>query len=119
MLVIFFTRFILYVFFSHFRSFMVVCRAGFWGWVLELGFWGWGFQLMGFGACGVRPSGVLWLGLFILTFKNDPGKKNFALWKVALCYRLLRSWRWVATSYHLTFENYMCKTGDKVKTHCR
>ena len=30
---------------------------GFWGWGLELGFFGWGFQLMGFGACGVGPSG--------------------------------------------------------------
>ena len=40
-----------------------------------LGFWGWGFTLMEFWACSVRPSGVLWLGLFILTYKNDPGKK--------------------------------------------
>ena len=31
----------------------------FWGWDLRLGFWGWGFQLMGFGASGVGPSGFL------------------------------------------------------------
>ena len=30
-----------------------------------LGFWGWSFHLMGFGACGVEPSGFLGLGLFI------------------------------------------------------
>ena len=30
---------------------------GFWGWCLIFGFWGWGFQLIGFGACGVGPSG--------------------------------------------------------------
>ena len=30
-----------------------------------LGFWSWGFQLMWFGACGVRPSGFfgLWLSI--------------------------------------------------------
>ena len=27
-----------------------------------LGFWGWGFQLIRFGACGVGPSGLFWLG---------------------------------------------------------
>ena len=35
------------------------------GWGLILGFWGWGFQLMGFGACGVGPSGFFGLGLSI------------------------------------------------------
>ena len=35
---------------------------------LGQGFWGWGFQLMGFGACGVRPRlGLLGLGLSIST----------------------------------------------------
>ena len=32
----------------------------FWRWGLGLGFWGWGFQLMGFGACVVGPSGFFW-----------------------------------------------------------
>ena len=38
---------------------------GFWGWGLIFGFWGWGFQLIGFGASGVRPSGFfgLWLSI--------------------------------------------------------
>ena len=31
---------------------------GSWGWGLRLGFWVWDFQLMGFGACGVRPFGL-------------------------------------------------------------
>ena len=51
------------MFFSSFCSFMVV-----WGFRvggLRLGFWGWGIQLMGFGACGVGPSGFLGLGLSI------------------------------------------------------
>ena len=39
---------------------MVVRDLGFWGWGLRLGFWGWGFQLIGFGACGVRLSGFFW-----------------------------------------------------------
>ena len=30
-----------------------------------IGFLGWGFQLMGFGACGVGPSGFFGLGLSI------------------------------------------------------
>ena len=29
-----------------------------------LGFWGWGFHLMGFGVCGVGPSGFFGLGLY-------------------------------------------------------
>ena len=41
--------------FSPFCPFMV-------GWVLELVFSSWGFQLMGSWACGVRPSGVFWVG---------------------------------------------------------
>ena len=36
---------------------MVVWGLGFWGWDLILGFCGWDFQLMGFGASGVGPSG--------------------------------------------------------------
>ena len=49
-----------FIIFSYFGSFMVV-----WGWGLILSFWGWGFQLMGFGACGVGPSGFFGLGLSI------------------------------------------------------
>ena len=39
----------------------------FWGWghTCILGFWGWGFQSMGFGACGVGPSGFLGLGFSV------------------------------------------------------
>ena len=59
----FFPRVILYNFFSYFGSFMVVWGLGFWVWGLILGFWGWGFQLMGFGACGVGPSGFFGLEL--------------------------------------------------------
>ena len=44
---------------------MVVWGLGFWGWGLILGFWGWGFQLMGFGSCGVGPSGFFGFGLSI------------------------------------------------------
>ena len=39
--------------------------SGLWGLGLILGFWGWGFQLIGFGACGVGPSGFFGLGLSI------------------------------------------------------
>ena len=54
-----------FIFFSYFGSFLVVWGLGFWGWGLLLGFWGWGFQLVGFGACGVGPSGFFGLGLYI------------------------------------------------------
>ena len=54
-----------FIFFPHFCSFMVVWGLGFWGWGLILGFWGWGFQLMGFGVCGVGPSGFFGFGLSI------------------------------------------------------
>ena len=44
---------------------MVFRVRGLEGWCLELGFRGRGFQLMGFWACGVRPSGFFFgLGLF-------------------------------------------------------
>ena len=45
-----------------FSSFLIYGGLGFWGLDLESGFWGWGFQLMGFWACGVRPSGVFEVG---------------------------------------------------------
>ena len=55
-----------FMIFSYFGSFMV-----FWGWGLILGFWDWGFQLMGFGACGMGPSGFFWVGaLYINLGKN-------------------------------------------------
>ena len=54
---------------------MVVCGLGFWGWVLILGFSGWGFQLMGFGACGVGPSGFLGLGSPYKHKRINLGKK--------------------------------------------
>ena len=65
----YFPGFILYTF-SHFCSFMVVCGLGFLGWVLELGFWGWGFQLMGFGACGVGPSGFFGVGALCINIEE-------------------------------------------------
>ena len=48
-----------FILFSHFCSFMAVWGLGFWGCGLGLGFWAWGFQLIGFGPCGVGPSVVL------------------------------------------------------------
>ena len=51
---IFFPRVILYNFFLFW---LINGGLGFWGWGLILGFCGWGFQLMGFGVCGVGPSG--------------------------------------------------------------
>ena len=43
---------------------------GFKGWRLLLGFWGWGFQLMGFGACGVEPSGFFGYGALHINIKE-------------------------------------------------
>ena len=60
----FFPRIILYIFFLFL---LIYGGLGFWGWGLRLGFWGWGFQLRGFWACGVGPSGFLGLRLSILT----------------------------------------------------
>ena len=51
-----FPRVILYTLFSFL---LISGRLGFWGWDLRSGFCGWGFQLIGFGACGVGPSGFL------------------------------------------------------------
>ena len=36
---------------------------------------GWGFPLMGFGACGVGPSGSFGVGALYINIKNNPGKK--------------------------------------------
>ena len=44
---------------------MVVWGLGFWGLGLIFVFCGYGFQLMGFGACGVEPSGFFGLGLSV------------------------------------------------------
>ena len=49
---------------------MVVWGLGFWGWGLILGFLGWGFQLMGFGACGVEPSGFFGYGALYINIKE-------------------------------------------------
>ena len=62
---IFFSPGLFFIIFSYFGSFMVVWGFGFWGSELILGFRGWGFQLMGFGACGIRPSRFFGLGLSI------------------------------------------------------
>ena len=67
---------LLFKIFSCFCSFMVVWCLGCWGWGPILGFWGWGFQLMGFGACGVGPSGFLGLETydFILRYLKVGGE---------------------------------------------
>ena len=59
---IFFFPGLFFKIFSYFCSFMVV-----WGFGVGvlLSFWGWGFHLMGFGACGVGPSGFFGFGLSI------------------------------------------------------
>ena len=65
----FFPRVILYNFFL----FLLIYGGlglGFWGWGLILGFWGWGFQLMGFGACGVEPSGFFWVWALYINVKE-------------------------------------------------
>mgnify|MGYP001804255686 CR=1 FL=1 len=54
---------------------MVVWDLGFWGRGLILGFWGSGFQLMGFGACGVGPSGLFKVGALYLNKRINLGKK--------------------------------------------
>ena len=59
---VFFSRVILYNYFL----FLLICGGlgfGVLGLGLSLGFWGWCFLLMGFGACGVGPSGFFGLGL--------------------------------------------------------
>ena len=56
----FFPRVILY---NLFLFWLIYGGLGFWGWGHILGFWGWGFQLIGFEACGVGPSGFFKLGL--------------------------------------------------------
>ena len=62
---------------------MVVSDLGFWGWGLILGFWGRGFQLMGFGACGVGPSRFFGLGL-LYKHKRITLGKNWRLVTVSL-----------------------------------
>ena len=55
-----------FILFYYFGSFMVVWAVGFWMLGHILGFWGWGFQLMGFGVCGVEPSGFFgYVALYI------------------------------------------------------
>ena len=62
---LFFFSGLFFILSSQICSFMVAWGLGFWGWGLGLGIWGWDFQLMGFGACGVRPSGFFGFGLSI------------------------------------------------------
>ena len=62
-----FPRVILYTFFS---NLLIYGGLGFRGWGLGLGFWGWGSQLMGFGACGVGPSGFFGVGAFSINIKE-------------------------------------------------
>ena len=69
---IFFPRVILYNFFLFW---LIYGSLGFRGWGLRLGFWGWGFQLMGFGACGVGPSGFLGWGSLYKHKRITLGKK--------------------------------------------
>ena len=59
---IFFPMVILYNFFL---CVIIYSGLGFWAWGLILGFLGRGFQVMGFGACGVVTSGFFGLGLSI------------------------------------------------------
>ena len=58
-----------FIIFSYFCSFLWLFGVcGFWvglGRGLRMGFESRGFQMMGFGACGVRPSGFFGLGLSI------------------------------------------------------
>ena len=56
-------KFVLYFF--PFPGLFFIIFLIFAGLGLRLGFWGWCFQLMGFGACGVGPSGFVGLGLSI------------------------------------------------------
>ena len=58
----FFLRVFIFIIFSHW---LIYGGLGFWGWRLRIGFWDRSFQLMGFGACGVGPSGLFGLGLYI------------------------------------------------------
>ena len=54
-----FPRDILCIFFT----FLLICGVlgvGLLGLGSWIGFFGWGFQLIGFGACGVGPSGFFW-----------------------------------------------------------
>ena len=65
---IIFPRHIFYTFFSFWFIY-----GGFglelWGSGLELGFWGLGFQLIGFGACDVQPSGSFEIGALYITIE--------------------------------------------------
>ena len=62
----FFPRVILYNFFFFW---LIYGGLGFWVWGLIMGFWGRGFQLMGFGACGVGLLGF-WVGALYINIKE-------------------------------------------------
>ena len=61
---IFFPMVILYNFFS-----LLLFYGGLGGWGPGLDPWGWGFQFMGFGACGVGPSGVFGVGALYINIE--------------------------------------------------
>ena len=72
-----FPRFILYNFFLFWLIFFffLVFFWGLGGWgcgggVFILVFWGWGFLLLGFGACGVGPSGFFWVRALYINIKE-------------------------------------------------
>ena len=46
--------------------------------VWGLWFWGWSFQLMGFGACGVGPSGFFGIGALYINIEEQLWEKNNA-----------------------------------------
>ena len=63
----FFPRVILHYFFlilAHLWWFGVLGLGSY------IGFLGWGFQLMGFGACGVGPSGFFWVVALYINIKE-------------------------------------------------
>ena len=63
-------------FFLIFCSFMLVWGLRFWVWGIGVGFWGWGFQLIGFGACGARPSGFFGVGAPFINIPEQPWEKK-------------------------------------------
>ena len=67
---IFFLPELFFIRFSLLCPFMVVWGLGFWGCDLELGFYGWGFQLIGFGECGVEPSWFFGVGALYINIEE-------------------------------------------------
>ena len=81
---IFFPRVIL---FNFFFSLLIYGGLGFWGWGLRFGFLGCGFQLIGFGACDVGPSGFFGLGLSYKHKRITLGKEMVQIYLIdEVCY---------------------------------